>query len=144
VKPFLLDVNVLVALSWPAHVHHSDAQDWFARNRKAGFRTCPLTEAGFVRISSNPGFTPDAVAPVDALALLDRIVSMSEHGFWPDDLPLREALGSAEAIVGHRQITDAYLVALARKHKGVLATLDRSVLALPGATGAVEIVLTPS
>lgn len=138
-KPYLLDVNVLIALGWPSHVHHEEAQNWFARHRKAGFRTCPLTETGFVRISSNPGFTPEAVSPWEALALLDRITSLPEHGFWPDDLPLGRAIAGGEPLLGHRQITDAYLVALAKRHRGVLATLDRSVLALPEASEAVEL-----
>ena len=91
-KPYLLDVNVLIALVWPSHLHHEQAQRWFARRRAAGFRTCPLTQTAFVRISSNPNFTPNAVGPREALALLDRITSMPEHAFWPDDLPLRTAI----------------------------------------------------
>src|SRR5712692_653800 len=72
-------VNLLIALAWPSHVHHRQAQEWFARRKKAGFRTCPLTETGFVRISSNPQFTPDAVSPSDALALLGRITSLAGY-----------------------------------------------------------------
>ena len=69
-KPFLLDVNVLLALAWPSHVHHRDAQAWFAARQPAGFRVCPITQAGFVRISSHPNFTPRAVSPAAALGLL--------------------------------------------------------------------------
>lgn len=141
-KPYLLDVNVLIALTWPSHVHHHQAQKWFAQRRRAGFRTCPLTQTGFVRISSNPHFTPEAVSPKEALALLDRITALPSHAFWPDDLPLKEALGTDQAIVTHRQITDAYLLALARVRGGILATLDRGVLSLPGSvSGAVELLV---
>jgi toxin-antitoxin system PIN domain toxin len=126
VKPLLLDVNVLVALAWPSHVHHQQAQDWFARRRRAGFRTCPLTETGFVRISSNPRFTPDAVAPLEALILLDRITSLAGFEFWSADIPLGAAIGKDRPIVGHRQVTDAYLIALAAKRAGKLATFDRA------------------
>ena len=71
-RPYLLDINVLLALTWPSHVFHPQAQEWFARNRAAGFRTCPLTEIGFVRISSNPfvyvsgGFAAGCDKPFEA------------------------------------------------------------------------------
>lgn len=133
-KPYLLDTNVLIALAWPSHLHHGQAQRWFAKRRAAGFRTCPLTQTGFVRISSNPRFTADAVPPKQALALLDRITALAGHGFWPDHLPLNRAIGKEDLIVGHRQITDAYLLALAIARKGRLATLDRGVLSLPAAS----------
>jgi len=129
-KPYLLDINVLIALAWPSHVHHSLAQAWFASNRTAGFRTCPITQSGFVRISSNPKFIPDAVAPRQALALLERIVSAKEHEFWPDDLPVADAIAETDLVVGHSQVMDAYLIALAHHHGGLLATLDSRTLSL--------------
>ena len=137
-KPYLLDVNVLIALAWPSHVHHDRAQEWFARKKKAGFRTCPLTETGFVRISSNPRFASYAVSPADALALLGRITSLPGHEFWPAHLPVVEAVGD-RPVSGHRQVTDAYLAGLAAAHGGVLATFDSGVLALGGASGLVEL-----
>jgi toxin-antitoxin system PIN domain toxin len=130
VKPYLLDTNLLIALAWPSHLHHSIAQRWFAKKGKAGFRTCPITEMGFVRISSNPLFTPDAVSPREALVLLERITSLPEHKFWADDLDLSDAIGKNQSIIGHRQVTDAYLLALARARRGILATLDRGILSL--------------
>jgi toxin-antitoxin system PIN domain toxin len=132
-KPYLLDVNLLIALAWPSHVHHYIAQRWFTKKRLAGFRTCPLTQIGFVRISSNPKFTPDAVSPHEALLLLERVTTLPEHKFWPADLALSEAIAKLEPIVGHRQITDGYLLALARSRRGILATLDRGTLSLAGA-----------
>lgn len=143
-KPYLLDVNVLLALAWPSHVHHEQTQRWFASRCGAGFCTCPLTQTAFVRISSNPHFTPDAVSPAQALALLEHIACLPDHAFWPDDLPLNDAIRKDQPIVGHRQITDAYLVALATAHGGILATLDRAVLSLPGSTGGtVELLQEP-
>ena len=120
-------------MAWPSHVHHYIEQAWFAKKRHAGFRTCPLTQIGFVRISSNPKFTPDAVSPREALTLLERVTTLPEHKFWPSDLVLSDAIAKLEPIVGHRQITDAYLLALARSRRGILATLDRGTLALAGA-----------
>lgn len=124
-KPYLLDTNVLIALAWPNHVHHRETLEWFQAKASKGFRTCPITQTGFVRISSNPAFTPNPPTPVEALALLQQITQLSGHGFWPDDLPLGETL-----LATHRQVTDAYLLALAAAHDGVLATLDRGIRVL--------------
>lgn len=137
-KPRLLDINLLIALAWPSHVHHGHAQVWFTKARATGFRTCPLTQAGFVRISSNPSFTPQAVAPRAAVELLERVISLPEHEFWPDDLPLNRAIPAGLPILGHRQVTDIYLIALAESHGGVVATLDRGMLSV--ATGREELV----
>jgi uncharacterized protein len=139
-KPYLLDINVLIALAWPSHVHHRPAQRWFRDRHQAGFRTCPFTQTGFVRISSNPDFTRDAVSPKQAVALLGNITALPDHAFWPDDLPLERAIHKDQYITGHRQIMDAYLLALAIAHGGRLATLDRGILLLSGDKGAVELV----
>ena len=103
-KPYLLDINVLIALAWHNHVHHEDAQRSFARKGAAGFRTCPITQTGFVGISSNPAFTPQAVTPGEALDLLDRITQLPGHDFWFDDLPLRNAVAPGTLLGGHRQV----------------------------------------
>jgi toxin-antitoxin system PIN domain toxin len=126
----LLDTNVLIALAWPNHVHHGDAMEWFLRKAAAEFRTCPITQTGFVRISSNPAFTANAVKPAEALELLQRVTELSGHGFWPDDLPLADAFGPSALLSSHRQITDGYLLALAIAHDGVVATLDRGMTAV--------------
>lgn len=128
-KPFLLDVNVLLALAWPNHLHHCEAASWFEKNRRHGFRTCPITQTGFVRISSNPAFTPEAVSPLQALALLVRITDLPGHGFWPDDLSLPTAIRDSR-ILGHRQVVDLYLLKLTENHGGIFATLDRGAAAL--------------
>ena len=130
-KPFLLDTNVLIALAWPNHVHHAEAREWFVRRASTGFRTCPLTETGLIRISSNQAFTPAAVTPREALALLQRITSLPGHAFWPDDLPAEAALKVRQTVT-HRQVTDGYLLALAISHDGILATLDRGIAAVVG------------
>jgi uncharacterized protein len=126
----LLDVNVLIALAWPSHVHHGPAHRWFAANQSAGWATCPLTQCAFVRVSSNPKIIPEAVEPLEALALLKQVVSHAHHVFWADDLALHDATVATEFLVGHRQVIDAYLVGLAIHHQGKLVTLDRGVTAL--------------
>jgi len=130
VKTYLLDINVLIALAWPSHVHHALAQRWFAAKRRSGFSTCPITQTGFVRISSNPRFIANAVTPIEALQLLDRMTALPEHLFWPDDLELSEVVRGVNMLSGHRQVTDAYLLSLASKHGGRLATLDRAAVTL--------------
>lgn len=123
----LLDVNVLVALAWPAHVHHEPAHAWFERNHKSGWATCPSTQAGFIRVVSNPAFSRDALTPRAAFDQLERMIGQPGHRFWADDTTL---VGSrflaSEKLVGHRQVTDAHLLAIALRHRGALATLDRA------------------
>jgi uncharacterized protein len=130
VKPYLLDINVLIALAWPNHVHHGEAQEWFLRKAVSAFRTCPITQTGFVRISSNTAFTANAVTPLEALALLRKVTELPGHEFWPDDLPLADAFPPGVFLGSHRQITDRYLLALAAAHDGVVATLDRGISVL--------------
>jgi toxin-antitoxin system PIN domain toxin len=131
----LLDVNVLIALAWPSHVHHAQAHNWFDANASKGWATCPITQLGFVRISSNPKIIPEAVSPQQALQMLAQIVSHPQHVFWPADLPLGdERYVPGKQLIGHRQLTDAYLLGLAAKHKGCLVTLDESIVAMLSAT----------
>jgi hypothetical protein len=127
---YLLDTNVLIALAWQNHVHHAEAMEWFRGKGASAFRTCPITQTGFVRISSNPSFSANAVAPGEAIGLLQRITNLPGHGFWPDDLPLLEAVTLHPLLGSHRQITDAYLLSLATVHDGVLASLDRGIAVL--------------
>lgn len=125
---YLLDVNVLIALAWPWHEAHARTRSWFADHAAKGWATCPMTEAGFVRIVSNPSFSLQAVTPKEALRGLEISLLDPAHRFWPDDIPLATALAeSGSRLAGHQQITDAYLLALAMHHKGKLATLDRQL-----------------
>ena len=130
-KGYLLDTNVLIALLWPSHAQHELAAKWFGRHRAKGWATCPLTEAGFVRIVSNPAFSRDAVTPREAASLLAANTSAGDHIFWPDELAFAEASAFAGArLVGHKQVTDAYLLGLALHRGGVLVTLDQRITAL--------------
>lgn len=121
---FLLDVNVLVALAWPNHVHHDVARRWFLESSPSGWATCPPTESGFVRVSSNPA-VPYAVTPADAMSLLARLRYVEGHEFLDDDVSLVASPHVDRGrIVSHRQVTDAHLLAIARRHRARLATLD--------------------
>lgn len=127
----LLDVSVLVALFWPAHEQHAKAQKWFAQNARSGWATCPFTQAGVVRILSNPRFSSDAFTIEQAISLLHANLDHPTHKFWSDDIGFIEAtkaLGSK--LVGHQQVTDAYLLGLAMHRKGKLVTMDRAIAAM--------------
>lgn len=137
----LLDLNLLLSLAWRNHVHHAAARSWFRRRRRAAWATTPFTEAGFVRLSANPSMTSEAVTPAEALALLARLREVAGHRFLPDDLPM--VLGEyveGTRVATHRQVTDAHLLALARRHGARLATFDRAVGRLAGGD---DVVLVP-
>ena len=130
-KGYLLDTNVLIALLWPSHAQHDRAVKWFVGHRARGWATCPLTEAGFVRIVSNPAFSRDAVTPREAAGVLAANTAAKDHVFWPDELPFTGAVAfSGPRLVGHQQVTDAYLLGLALRRSGVLVTLDERITAL--------------
>ena len=128
---FLLDVNVLIAAAWPTHQAHPQVQQWLARHAREGWATCPFTQSAFVRIVSNPAFSPNALTPAQALVLLKANLSHPAHRFWEDDISFVQAVEPfAGKLVGHQQVADAYLLGLAIHRRGKLATLDRAVLAL--------------
>jgi len=130
VSAYLLDVNVLVAMSWPQHSFHATALRWITRHGREGWATCPFTQAGFVRIISNPAFSRDALEPQQALSLLRANLQHPAHRFWPDALGVYDALSKVRPITGHNQTTDAYLLALAISRRARLVTLDQSIAKL--------------
>ena len=143
----LLDVNVLVALFNPVHVHHELAHDWFADNRASGWATCPLTENGFLRIFGNPA-RGDQMMPIpDLIARLRKFCASGHHQFWRDAASLvDESLFDFSLIRGHRQLTDVYLLGLAVRRGGRFVTFDQRIPlgAVKGATPAnLEMVEAP-
>ena len=142
-KTALLDVNLFIALLWPAHVHHEAAHRWFGARRSKRWATCPLTQLAFVRIVSNPSFSPDAITPEEAVVLLEKNLQDKRHEFRPDDLGVVEAMaGFTARIYGHRQVTDAYLLGLASTHGDILASFDSGLQTFASAqrSSALEIV----
>ena len=130
-KGYLLDTNLLIALFWPSHERHELAVNWFTRHRAKGWATCPFTQAGFVRIVSNPAFSRDSVQPREAIQVLSANTAAADHTFWPAELSFAEAVAYAGVrLLGHQQTTDAYLLGLAIRRGGVLATLDQRIAAL--------------
>jgi len=127
----LLDVNVLLALAWPNHQFHRPARRWFAGHEGA-WCTCALTQLGFVRLSSNPAFTDQAKLPAEAARLFVGMTRNSGHRFIGELPPLEspEFVDAVERMLGHQQVTDGYLVALAQHHEIRLVTFDRRIDAL--------------
>jgi len=143
----LLDVNVLVALFDPDHIHHEMAHDWFADSGRARWATCPQTEAGFVRVLSNAAYGGTVTRPADLADRLRRFCSSAGHEFWPNSVSLLDnSLFDLSRLAGHRQLTDIHLLGLAHKLGGRLATFDRSipVAAVKGATAGTLEVIAPA
>jgi uncharacterized protein len=138
----LLDVNVLVAIAWPNHVHHAMARAWFIDHRFGGWATCPVTESGFVRVSSNVKAIPAAVSPAAALELLIQLRRQPGHVFWPDDVSLADSSDVPRArLISHTQVTDAHLLALVRQHSSRIATFDRGLVTLAEPTQDKDVLL---
>jgi len=124
----LLDVNALVALAWDSHVHHATMRRWFAANHAGGWVTCPITESGFVRVSSNPKVLPSPIGVEPARAVLSALRAVAGHRFLTDDVSIVDA--DVPTMSGHRQVTDAHLLTLARRRGVPLVTFDAGVLTL--------------
>lgn len=124
----LLDVNVLVALLDEAHIHHADAHDWLGRNRHLGWASCPITINGCIRIMSSPAYRDLRATAAEVAGRLREFCSSHDHHFWPDSVSLLdESLFQMPLVAGHQKITDTYLLGLAVRNHGRLATFDRSV-----------------
>ena len=140
----LLDVNVLIALAWPNHVHHRAARLWFTDIGQEAWATTPITESGFVRVSSNRAAIPTAARPVDAHSVLVQMCTHPGHTFLADDVAM--VCGDdvdASLVVAHGQVTDAHLIALAVRHDARLATFDRGLAAIAPKHAKNVIVIPP-
>lgn len=144
---FLLDVNVLIALIDPGHVAHNNAHAWFETTGEREWATCPLTENGVIRIVGSPKYPNSPGSPADVAEIVRKMRGLPAHQFWPDDLSL---VGSehvdATKIMTSGQVTDIYLLALAKAKGGQLATFDRrlSVAAVKGGKSALHLITTNS
>lgn len=134
----LLDVNLLMALLWENHEHHIQARSWF--KGVPAFATCPVVQLGFARVSAHPllgyGLTPEM-----AFGVLRQLLADPRHEFIPDDLSCTDRVVRTELMASANQITDRYLVALARQHGFNLATLDQPLAkSFADEAGLVELV----
>jgi len=130
----LLDLNVLIALTDPEHQHHQKARNWLASSGRERLGVCPLTEAGFLRVTTNPAFYPGPRTLEQAIAILQGLKGRDDYWYCPiDESWVTLTAPFAARIHGHQQITDAYLLGLAIKEKGTLVTFDKSILYMAGA-----------
>jgi toxin-antitoxin system PIN domain toxin len=118
----LLDANVLIALVVDNHVHHDRAETWFTASGN-GFATCPITQGSLMRLLIREGQTAES-----ARSVLQEITSNPRHEFWPDNAAYHDI--PIAGIIGHRQVTDAYLAHLARSYSARLATFDQALAKL--------------
>lgn len=126
---WLLDANLLIALTHAAHVHHREAHAWFADRSDRCFATCALTQLAFVRLSCNPRVAGAEITPAQTMQALAELATHPGHRYWADTPePLGLATLNSAALVGHRQVTDAYLLGLATQQDQILATLDRGLV----------------
>ena len=123
----LFDVNVLIALLDADHVGHAAATAWFAAQLEHGWASCPITENGTARIMANAGY-PNPVPVAAILQRLEMAKSAGHHHFWPDDVSLTDAsVFNHNELLGPKQITDRYLLALAVRKKGRFVTFDQAI-----------------
>lgn len=140
----LLDVDVLVALFDPAHLHHEIAHAWLGAHRADGWATCPITENGFARAVSHPAYPGRRVTVQDALERLGAFADAGDHHFWPDSTSLRRRSRIDTGLLdGHDRVQGAYLLLLAVQNEGRLVTFDAGVplAAVPQAAPEQRVVL---
>jgi toxin-antitoxin system PIN domain toxin len=115
---YLLDVNVLLAAIWNEHPHHQHAFEWIKGKNVA---VCPISELGFIRISTNAKSSFNA--PMEKTReLLKRFLSERDAARIPDDLPALESNPQKSD-----EVTDSYLAELAARHDLKLATMDGGI-----------------
>ena len=139
-RPLLLDVNALLALGWRNHQFHEAVAGRLDRRLAPEWATCALTQLGFVRLSSNPAVVGVRQTPAQALAVLAGLVRDRRHRYVEPLPPLDQVDKYFRRLLGHGQVTDAYLLAVAATNNAVLLTLDRRLTPHAAARPHVEVV----
>lgn len=131
----LLDANALIALLWPKHEHHAAVRQWFRRHAATGWATAALTQGAFVRIVSQPAFAGRGIPIPEVADLLLRNLAHPHHRLLALDFGFELVLGTCTGgLLGHRQVTDAWLLTAAIRHDAQLLTFD---------TGLPQLLATP-
>jgi toxin-antitoxin system PIN domain toxin len=131
VASHLLDLNALIALIWEDHQFHDSMDAWFTRHAKAGWATCAITQSGFVRVMSRPALAQSNRTVADLAEALGQNLAHPAHRLLPLDFGFAEVLARCSGgVVGHRQVTDAYLLTAALRAGMKLLTFDSGVAAL--------------
>ena len=138
----LLDVNVLIALTEPGHKHHERAQEWLRSPGIGRLGVCPITEAGLLRVTTNPAYRPGPRTMEQATAILQSLQGYPGYCYWAiDESWVTLTAPLAARIFGHQQVTDAYLLGLAIKEKLALVTFDKGIEYLAGAEFSENVLL---
>jgi len=126
----LLDVNALVALAWDSHVHHVAMRSWFGTHGRRGWATCAITESGFVRVSANPAVLPSPIAVRAAREVMAALRRSAGHRFLTNDVSI--TANDVPPVGRHRDVTDAVLLTVARRHGMRLVTFDAGIASVAG------------
>jgi toxin-antitoxin system PIN domain toxin len=141
----LLDVNVLLALCEPQHIHHEPAHRWFKTKEHLSWATCPLTENAFLRITSKKSYPHWQGSCLRQWQLLREFCALPEHIFWADEVSLlRPEIWTDFALVSPAHLTDLYLLALTVKNRGKLVSFDQNIPAHLVRGGEKALILLPS
>lgn len=124
--PALLDVNVLLALTWDQHVHHQVAHRLFPQV-DAHWATTPVSESGLLRLLLTPQVVARTVSAVEALSVLRGLRAQPGWHWWPDDASFADTALDLRPLMGRRQVTDMHLLDVATRHHGVLVTFDEGI-----------------
>ena len=128
---FLLDANVLIALSWSNHVHHKAALSWFKGHSAQGWATCAFTQAAFVRVILQPAFSGASMQANEVIELLTLNTAHAKHHYFSVDFDMQAVRTACTGgLLGHRQITDAWLLTTAIQNKAKLVTFDAAIASL--------------
>ena len=134
IRRTLLDVNVLIAIAENGHEHYQKAQQWFMSPTRQSWGICPITEAGFLRITTSPAFRPGPRTLEQSIAVVQSLKEHPDQSYWPIGKSWVSLTAPfAKRILGHQQVTDAYLLGLAVEEDGVLVTFDRGLKYMAGA-----------
>ncbi len=134
IRKSLLDLNVLIALTDPEHQQHQKVRNWFTSSGRENWAVCPLTETGFLRVTTNPAFRPGPRTLEQAIAILQAIKGHPGYWFCPiDESWVILTARFAARIRGYQQVTDAYLLGLAIRENRELVTFDKGFQYLAGA-----------
>jgi toxin-antitoxin system PIN domain toxin len=127
---WLPDVNVLVALLDPGHIHHEAAHRWWAGHKSKPWATCALTENGLIRVLTQPRYPNRLESISQAIALLRgwKEAERATHQWWSSEVSLTDQqLFASDKLAGPGQVTDVFLLGLARHHRGRVVSFDRSL-----------------
>jgi len=128
---YLLDVNVLIALTSKSHVHHQLVHEWFYASPELHWSVCAFTEAGFVRTSTAP--RSGQISMIEATTVLTQLARHPGYRYQAIDADWQTLCGPLfKRLYGTNQVTDAYLLGLAIRHGLILVTMDKGILHLAG------------